>query len=610
MRVLDFGLAKALEDEAGAITLEEAVGTAYYMSPEQAKGERVGTPTDVWALGVVLYGLALGRLPHDKGTGRAAYLRAVTTSPVTRPRAVDARFPRDLEAVLLKALEIDPGRRYRSADALAEDLRRWLEGRPVSARPHTPAYVAVRHVGRNRFRYAAAAGVLAVLGSTGAWMVANVVKERDATRAALVRLEQTAREREAARAEAVLKGQQFEERAKAAEYASSFTFDMLSTMSQRRPDGSEATVRQMLSWVEATLPDRMQEWPWAWGVWESGLAKAWLHYDVRQALRLAEQSISRLTPVLGAGHVEVLNSRTMRARVLSNLGEWRAAEAEFDRLLADVERLYPQRELPHVAWSVEFECRRNLASITSNQRRWEEARSHVDWLLANYRRNPILARNSGDRFEGSAETLAGMLGDASAIERLKGRIEKVLRSMSNDRTFTISMELNLGCMLVAQGRFDEGEAVLLSNLELRRRQFGPTSNLVSLPLEALADSSMRQGKWDEAAERYRQVLAQQAASLGVTGGVARAQRALHEVFLKASRPDDAGRVLAEVQAAAEKMLTGAEPVSAEALLIWGELMESAGQGDASRLWAESGLKRSGWPEDDPRAVVLRDRLSR
>ena len=135
-KITDFGLAQPTE---GATTLTRSgflVGTPGYMAPEQAAGKRadIGPATDIYALGVVLYELITGRVPFQ-GDSTMEVLRAVTSDEPVRPRRLQPRLPRDLEAITLHCLEKEPGRRYSSALALAEDLHRFQEGKHVVARP-------------------------------------------------------------------------------------------------------------------------------------------------------------------------------------------------------------------------------------------------------------------------------------------------------------------------------------------------------------------------------------------------------------------------------------------------------------------------------------------
>ena len=134
-QITDFGLAKQV-DASGELTQSGAiVGTASYMAPEQARGEKtITTAVDVYGLGAILYELLTGRPPFRGATPAETIVNVLEDEPV-RPSAIRSEVDRDLETICLKCLEKDPGRRYGSAAALAEDLRRWLAGLPITARP-------------------------------------------------------------------------------------------------------------------------------------------------------------------------------------------------------------------------------------------------------------------------------------------------------------------------------------------------------------------------------------------------------------------------------------------------------------------------------------------
>jgi WD40 repeat protein len=132
--VTDFGLAKlAVDDAEGGLTQTgEFVGTVRYMAPERFQGA-CDARADIYALGLTLYELLLLR-PAFQATDRLSVIDQIQHHDPPPPRRLDRRLPRDLETILLKAMERDPNRRYPSAEEMAEDLRRFLAGEPIRAR--------------------------------------------------------------------------------------------------------------------------------------------------------------------------------------------------------------------------------------------------------------------------------------------------------------------------------------------------------------------------------------------------------------------------------------------------------------------------------------------
>jgi hypothetical protein len=170
-----FGLAKR---EAGEVTMTldgQVLGTPAYMSPEQVRNPHaVDGLSDVYSLGVILHELLTGELPF-RGTTRTLLLRVTDDEP-RPPRRLNDRIPPALETICLKCLAKEPGRRYRTAGALAADLRRWLAGEPVRARPAGRAEWLLLRLRRNpALAVAACLGVVALVAATGAPAVAALM---------------------------------------------------------------------------------------------------------------------------------------------------------------------------------------------------------------------------------------------------------------------------------------------------------------------------------------------------------------------------------------------------------------------------------------------------
>jgi hypothetical protein len=135
-KITDFGLAKRLEGDSGLTRSGAILGTPSYMAPEQARGQAraIGSAADIYALGATLYEMLTGRPPFRAETAVDTVLQVIAEEPVP-PARLNPRVPRDLETICLKCLHKEPSRRFASAAALAEDLRRFGAGEPILARP-------------------------------------------------------------------------------------------------------------------------------------------------------------------------------------------------------------------------------------------------------------------------------------------------------------------------------------------------------------------------------------------------------------------------------------------------------------------------------------------
>ena len=163
-KLLDFGIAKLLDDSGDETQTVERLMTPGYASPEQLGGANQTTATDIYSLGAVLYKLLTGRSPHETGTGSAPSIEVITGARrIPPPTRLNPALPNDLDYVLRKALRTEPDERYASVDAFASDIRAVLERRPVEARSGDTWYRTRRFLRRHWLPVAASAVTVAAL---------------------------------------------------------------------------------------------------------------------------------------------------------------------------------------------------------------------------------------------------------------------------------------------------------------------------------------------------------------------------------------------------------------------------------------------------------------
>ena len=242
-KLLDFGIAKWLSEDAPELTAGRAVGpmTPEWASPEQRSGGVITTATDIYSLGLLGYVLLTGRLPKVEGEDGAAHEPALPSLSRLQAGAAEEldwhrQLAGDLDTILAKALKVDPADRYATVEDFADDLRRYLDGRPVKARPDSFLYVATRLARRHALATAAFAAALLVIFAFAGLMTWQ--RQRIARQASEISQERD-------RAQATL----------------GFLVDFLRSPDPSRAKGENLTVREALVAAEAQLDRDLHKEP-------------------------------------------------------------------------------------------------------------------------------------------------------------------------------------------------------------------------------------------------------------------------------------------------------------------------------------------------------------
>ncbi len=433
-KLLDFGLAKLLGAEVEATATAWRALTPAYASPEQVRGEPVTTATDVYSLGVVLFELATGRRPiRVEGLTPTEAERVIAEEPPDfsvggSGSRTGARLPADLENILRKALRKEPGRRYGSVEQLSEDLGRFLDGRPVIARPDTWAYRTGKFVRRHGWAVAAAAGFLALIV---AFAVATAVQAR--------RIE---RERDRAERTAALLVELFE----------------VADPSESR--GASVTAREILDRGAERLAHELADEPELRADLQETIGGVYQNLGLHHSAEpLLAASLATRRQIFRGDHLDVASGLNGLAVARALAGDFAAAEPLFREALAMRERLLPADD-PLVVASLN-----NLALVLHD-------RGDLAAAEALYRRAVALDRRSADP-DGAATLNLGLLlvdrGEYRAAEALiRPRLAATLERYGERHPQTAADLRILGLAVEGQGRRRQAEAVYRRALAIDR----------------------------------------------------------------------------------------------------------------------------------------------
>ncbi|MGE0461912.1 MAG: tetratricopeptide repeat protein [Vicinamibacterales bacterium] len=477
-KLLDFGIAKLLDSDDPELSARTMTGmrmlTPDYASPEQVRGEPVTTATDVYALGVLLFELATGRRPHAFTTLSAREIeRVVCDTDAPRPSTVVAGLHEDLDIIVGTALHKDRERRYRSVEALVDDVARFLEGRPIHARPATWAYRARRFVARHRWEVTVAGLFVLMLVAFSVLVsvqAARVARERDLAQ----------QERDAAREVA------------------SFLVGIFEVSDPRESRGGTVTARELLDRGAARIEGGLASQPAVQGRLMDAIGR------VYRQLGLFDQAESLLARALqlresaGTGPDDVADTLAEMAEVAREKGNYTEGEALHRRALA-MRRAQHGDTHDAVAFSLN-----GLGLALDQQGRYGESEEMLRTAIAMWRQ----VRPAGD------PQVAVALNNLGQMLRRRARYtdaEPVLREALEIRRAAFGTAhpllsnslMQYGQLQNQLGHFGEAERYMREALEMRLQVYGPDHFIVGTSYNNLASLLHDTGQYDKAEPLYR-----------------------------------------------------------------------------------------------------------
>ena len=508
-KIIDFGVAKAtarqLTDRTLYTELGAMIGTLEYMSPEQAEmgGLDIDTRTDVYALGVILYELLSGTLPFEskelrqagfaeiqrtirekeppRPSTRITRLGGASTSAATNrntePRRLASVLRGDLDWVTMRALEKDRTRRYQTVNALAAEVRRYLNHEPVVAGPPSAVYRAKKFVRRHRFGVAAAATLVVLLAAFAVTM---------ALQARRIALERDRANREAETARQV----------------SSFLVGLFEVAKPSEAAANSVTAREILDKGAARIQTDLREQPAVQAALMSTMGEAYHSLgSYKNARTLKDQALTLQRQVYGPGSPEAAGGLISLAETLSSQAEYKEAERRAREAVALL------RAAPGAGAMLALALR-ELAWSLYLQGNAADAESAAREAYGLYARQP----NPPDKeLADSLSTLGGILLDKADLAGAARAYEEALtlrrRAYGPSHPRTVSASANLAAVWIAQGELAKAEAAYREIVALDRQQLGPDHPGLGNSLSNLGAILYLQKKYYEAENYYRQALA-------------------------------------------------------------------------------------------------------
>ena len=635
-KLLDFGIAKLLaptDDDAVETGTALRLLTPAYASPEQVRGGPITVATDVYGLGVVLFRLLTGRLPHDvAGKPLAEIDRLICEEPAPRPSTLlaarDARRLRgDLDTIVLTALQKEPARRYESVERLSDDIHRHLTARPVLARGDTTSYRLGRFIRRHRAGVAVAISAVLMLGAfaiTTSVQATRLEAERDAATIARTNAEQVA----------------------------DFLASVFEISDPESSLGRTVTARELLDEGAQRVRTQLADQPAVQATMMRVIGNVYGALGMHDESRaLLEDALQRFRALYGDGHAETATARLALAVLYQDIGDVKSAEPLFRAALATRRALFgpDHRLIGEALTEVAYLLQTNGDNVSA-EAMFREA-------LAMERR----VYPPGDAHLASTMTkLARSLRESAKLSEAEPLLREALAiqraTLGNDHPDVASTLRNLSSVLRDKGgdALFEADTMLQEAIAIRRRVLGPshpetanTLNSYGLLLSRMGDNARAidayrefiaildslhnqphpsqgaaynnlasvlrdEGRYDEAAELYRR-------SIRVTERVlapGHPNRAfpivgLAGVMMEQRRPAQAELLLRQALAIRRKALEGGHRYIGETLSDLGACLTAQGRYvEASRLLTEAlTVLRAAEGEDASRTRRARARMA-
>ncbi|SFN33183.1 serine/threonine-protein kinase [Dokdonella immobilis] len=491
-KVLDFGIARLRHGGRADLTQDgQVLGTLPYMSAEQLLGDGSGVDarSDVYSLGVVAYELISGRLPHPRlGTSTVFEALDILRNETPPPLAtINAAARGDLDTVIMKALASERGQRYASAADFAEDLQRFIEHRPIAARPLTRWYRAHRFVRRHRVLTAAMASIVLVL------TVASAISIRYALAEQRARAEADRRARESAAVNAFLER-------------------MLASADPDQTAGQRLTVDAVVDQAERDF-ERLDAEPGVQRAVATTLSRtrrALGEFDAALALNARALALGETIGATGAEQAGLLHQRSS---LLADLGRFDEAVAALDRTRA---------AWPDASLAQRLALDLTSARIDEEAGRPEAAERKYRALLESLAGvdAATLAANAslGSTRETARSNLAGVLRDKGALDESEALTREVLASrleqLGERAPLTLASRNKLALVLAARGDMDAARTEAAEALRLQREVLGNQHVSTLMSMQTLANILMGQKAYDEAEALTKESLAGMEAQFG------------------------------------------------------------------------------------------------